>query len=55
MFAVALVLVVVVSTSVLLYQYWSGSLLVDDGSAGDAAPSAPESLPATSRFIDHAA
>jgi hypothetical protein len=56
MFAVALTLVVLVSTVVLLYQYWSGSLLVDDGAGADGQPAAPETLPsAASLHIDHAA
>jgi len=55
MFAVALTLVVLVSTAVLLYQYWSGSLLVDDGAAADSTQASPDLIPAQSLHIDHAA
>jgi len=55
MFAVALTLVVIVSTAVLLYQYWSGSLLVDDGAPGESAATSPDLIPAQSLHIDHAA
>ncbi|MEX2226033.1 MAG: hypothetical protein WEB52_06265 [Dehalococcoidia bacterium] len=55
MFAIALTLVVLVSTVVLLYQYWSGALLVDDGAAADTAAAPDIMVPQPSLHIDHAA
>jgi hypothetical protein len=56
MFVVALTLVVLVSTSVLLYQYWAGSLLVDDAQAAPDMQVTPDVLvPSNALHIDHAA
>jgi hypothetical protein len=60
MFAAVMTLVILVSAGVLLYQYWSGSLLIDDAQAsgGDAAGDAgatPEAMAPTTVRIDHAA
>jgi hypothetical protein len=56
MFAVALTLVILISTAVLLYQYWAGSLLVDDGDSTNDMPVRPDVIaPATTLHIDNAA
>lgn len=56
MFAVALAAVVLVSSVVLLYQYWSGALLLDDRDAGFDAHAAPDVLPTAPAFhVDTAA
>jgi hypothetical protein len=61
MFAVALTLVVIVSAAVLLWQYRTGALLIDDSSPrgdarGDAKAAAPEPIgPAATLHVDHAA
>lgn len=57
MFAVALTLVVLISATVLLWQYRTGALLIDDADArGGATPATPEPIgPAATLHIDHAA
>jgi len=57
MLAVALTLVVLISAALLLYQYWAGSLLGDEGAdAADGAGITPDTLPVRHRFhIDNAA
>jgi hypothetical protein len=57
MFAVALTLVVLISAAVLLWQYRTGALLIDDVDArGDAMPATPEPIGhAATLHIDHAA
>ena len=52
MFAVAITLVVLISAAVLLYQFWAGSLLLDDSEAvrdgaRDGAPEAAGMMPGT--------
>lgn len=37
MFAIAMSLVLLISTGLLLYQFWTGALLGDDATAGDPA------------------
>jgi hypothetical protein len=56
-FALVITLVVFVSTAVLIYQYWSGSLLPDEGDTAEA-PAPPETLGAArdaAPLMDHAA
>jgi hypothetical protein len=56
MFAVAMTLVVLVSAAVLLWQYRSGALLIDDGDASDVLQAPPEKIaPVSTLHIDHAA
>ena len=55
MFVVALTLVVLISSAVLLYQYWAGSLLVDDGGAAPDMPAAVDVMVPSNALIDHAA
>jgi hypothetical protein len=60
MFSVALTLVVIISAAVLLWQYRTGALLIDDatarGDASGATPATPDHIaPAAALHIDHAA
>jgi hypothetical protein len=43
-FAVVITLVVFVSTALLIYQYWTGSLMPTDGEAPGSAPASPDSI-----------
>lgn len=57
-FAIAMTLVILISTGVLLYQFWSGSLLSDqvDAPADEPRPFAPpERASAPSVRANHAA
>jgi len=58
MFAVAMTLVILVSTAVLLYQYWSGSLLAEEAPSpaqGGEASATEAIVPSATMRVDHAA